>query len=98
MDRIDYFKTVKADVSLIPEHMREGLLRYVEQGIAPGSFLEAVLCNNLKEAVSSADHINIKCLPDWITFLHNYVPASCWGSIENYEAWVKTGGIYGRES
>ena len=31
----------------IPEHMRGGIERYVNHGIPPGSFLTAIICNDL---------------------------------------------------
>ena len=46
------------NLDLIPDHMHGAVIRYVEDGIEPGGFLEAVLCNDLKGAVMRADAIN----------------------------------------
>ena len=74
----------------IPVHyMLSGMQRYVEQGIEPGSFLTAVLCNNLKEAVANADSSNIEELIAWVRFCWNELPADIWGSPEKVEAHIK---------
>ena len=49
---------VDADWSLIPDYMRGGLRRYLAHGIEPGSFLSAVLRNDLIDACGRADDTN----------------------------------------
>lgn len=63
----------------IPEHMREGLQRWLLYGnrIRPGSFLASVLQDNLSEAVANADDINQRALPGYVKFLYNYCPTGC---------------------
>ncbi len=77
------------DYSLIPSHMMDALTRYIENKIKPGGFLTAVLCNNLKLAVGQADYINIKIIPVYVSFLYNNAPANCWGSVENFENYLR---------
>ena len=73
----------------VPVHyMLSGMKRYVEQGIMPGSFLTAVLCNDLKEAVAHADAGNIEELVEWVRFCWNELPASIWGSHEKVKAHI----------
>ena len=74
---------------LVPAHMHGGLIRYLEQGIMPGGFLSAVLTNDLKRACASADHINIRRIPDIVSFLYNFAPGPCWGSEEKVTEWVR---------
>lgn len=74
---------------LVPEHVQGGLQRYIEMGVEPGSFLSAILCNDLREAIARADHINIHRIPDIVNFLYNYAPGQCWGSPAKFEAWMK---------
>ena len=76
------------DLDLIPEHMREGVRLYLEFGIEPGSFLRAVLENNLVEAVGRADTINRECMFDWANFLYNEMPGNSWGNREKVAAWI----------
>ena len=82
-------------VKWIPEHMIGALSRYVFDGLQPGSFLEAVLCNDLRRAVERANDKNSDNLPNWIMLLYNYVPAACWGSPDKYRQWVEIGGYNG---
>jgi len=62
---------------------------YVEQGVLPGSFLRAVISNNLVEAFAQADSTNILRLFDYANFLYNEVPSPCWGSEEKMLAWAE---------
>ena len=41
---------------------------YIERGIATGSFLQAVLCNDLKMSFANADHINQYRMFDIVNF------------------------------
>lgn len=76
------------NVFIIPEYMRPGLIRYIESRVEPGSFLRAVLENDLYLACGKADENNIKNLPAYIYFLYNFTPTGCWGSKENVRKWV----------
>ena len=62
--------------------------RYVEHRISPGSFGEALLCNDLKMAVMCADHININLIGEHVAWMLNNLPHTCWGSQDKYERWV----------
>ena len=72
----------------IPHRMMDGLQRYIENHVAPGDFLTAVIKNDLKEAVSRADDENLNNLPAYIGFLYNQAPGSCWGSEEIFKEWL----------
>lgn len=76
----------------IPEHMHSGIIGYVEDGWRPGSFLNAVLCNNLFEAASCADDINRYHLYEYAHLLYE-IPRACWGSQEVVDEWVKHQGL-----
>ena len=73
----------------VPEHTRNSLRMYVEEGYDPGGFVTAVLCNNLIDAVSRADSVNINHLRDITMFVYNRMPGGSWGSKEKMAAWVK---------
>ena len=79
----------------IPEHCREGLARYFQAGVPVGDFLTAVLSNDLTRAVLYADDINLPALRAYIHFLHHNAPPMSYGSKENYEVWMKHGGLRG---
>ena len=89
------FETTKdfRDIALhhgVPEHDIDGLYMYVVHGVPLGSFLEAVVSNNLRDAFSMADHINQQFLKEIVSFLYNEFPSASWGSRERYEGWIKT--------
>ncbi len=61
---------------------------YVSHGAPPGSFLEAVISNDLKEAVAIADEKNRQRLPGLVVYIVNCTPSGCQGSPEIYKAWM----------
>jgi hypothetical protein len=76
-------------VYVIPHRMREGIELYVNNGIRPGSFLQAVFCNMLIESVARGDGENIRNLPAYTNYLYNYAPPGCYGSVKAMEGWIK---------
>lgn len=74
----------------IPPHLHEGLVRYFADGILPGSFLQAVLCNDLAEAVRRADPFAFTTLGHLVTFLIDVAPPTSWGSRDVVRAWTTT--------
>jgi dihydropteroate synthase len=81
----------------IPERMRRGIINYVESGVPPGSFLEAIFCNNLTEAFGKADSENIELIREYAKFLHNECPSICWGSRKRFLEWIGHRGLYGQK-
>ena len=73
---------------LLPRHMRSAMQRYIEDRIPPGSFLTAVLANDLMLALRRADDINSGRLHDYGVWLANYAPPACYGSPEAVRAWL----------
>ena len=82
----------------LPGHMHSAMRLYIERGYRPGSFLSAVLCNDLMEAIGRADDANVRALNAYAIYLYNYAPSACYGSPDKYDAWVQAGGLVGRES
>lgn len=74
--------------SKIPDRTIETINNYVEYKLTPGSFVEAVLCNNLIGSFSRADIYNRAALFEIVTYLSNEVPFECWGSREKYNNWL----------
>ena len=77
----------KFDYSMIPQHTRDALRRWVFTACPPGGFLTAMLSNDLMGAVGKADGENIKCIPQIAMFIYNRVPANCQGSVERMGKW-----------
>ena len=71
----------------LPEQYREGMRRYIEEGIIPGSFLVAALSNNLHAAVTqcSGPMEDLKTVMMW---LYNEAPSRCWGSPKQVRDWI----------
>jgi hypothetical protein len=76
------------DYDSIPDLTMDGLTRYVVQGIPPGGFLTAVICNDLKEAVGRADPQNTLALHSIVAYFYNETPSACWGSPERMQDWM----------
>lgn len=74
---------------LLPEHMRGAMQRYIENRIPPGSFLMAVLSNDLMDALGRADSVNRVRLRDIAVWLYNFSPSGCFGSVEKVRAWLQ---------
>lgn len=83
------YDAMKEYYTFIPEHMRDGFRRWVENGIEPGSFGMAVICNDLREACGCADPTNQQHLVSTVAWFYNFAPRECWGSYEKAEAWKK---------
>lgn len=81
-------KTFITDPKQIPPHMMSRLNAYINHGTYVGGFLQAVISNDLKQAVSRADDTNINLLPAYVIYLYNEAPALCWGSRERFDAWI----------
>jgi len=74
----------------VPAHTLEAIENYIKHGIPPGSFLRAVLSNQLKEAFSRADDMNIANMYAIVKYLYNEVPGDSWGSPDEVESWLKS--------
>ena len=75
-------------IHMIPEHMHDGIISYLTQGRPQGSFLTAVLSNDLIDAFVRADHINSANMFNWVKYLYNYAPPSSYGSPEKVKDWL----------
>ena len=79
--------TTKIDYTNCPDHVRDTLQRYLEQGYGPGGFLSAVLSNDLMASVDRADNTSLAVLPAIVSWLHNEVPTACYGSPQRVRSW-----------
>lgn len=74
----------------------DSLDRYAMSGCPTGGFLRAVLEHDLFAAFNLADDDNSLLMRDLVMYIHNRLPATCHGSPEEVDAWIKNGGIKGR--
>ena len=81
--------SVRSDPSLIPSRIIKALSNYAEHGYPVGSFLAAVISNDLMNAVGRADDDNIRVLRSICGFVHNEFPRGSHGSREIYKNWIE---------
>ena len=86
---LDGLRGMEEPISFVPFHMRDGLLRYLEFGIMPGGFLEALINNDLKTTYARADHINTLKIREYLVWLMNYAPSDSWGYGGATQFWQK---------
>lgn len=72
----------------VPIQLHDGLILYLTRRIRPGSFLCAVIRNDLKEACKRADEACGPNLTRIVGFLFNHAPIGSWGSEEALETWL----------
>lgn len=77
------------DYHRIPPHMMEGLIAYRDSHIPVGGFLQAIIGNNLTEAVARADDTNLWIIPIYVSWFRWEMPADAWGNSKAYIAWIQ---------
>ena len=70
------------------EQSKESMYNYFVHGLEPGSFMTAVLSNDLFGAASRADFVNRKLLYGYTLWLMNYAPYQSYGSPEAVQGWL----------
>jgi len=81
-----------------PAHLRPGMAAYFKEGVLPGSFLVAVLENNLYQAFACADEVSKAGLEDVVRWCYMNLPSVAWGNEDRVMQWVKNGGLDGKPS
>ena len=71
-----------------PENVKKSIDLYVQGGVPTGSFLRAVLENNLSDSIGAADSSNLEALPHIVAYLYNDAPSIAWGSPQKVTAWL----------
>ena len=72
----------------MPAILLAGLKRYYYDKIPTGTFLRAVLENNLSQAILGADSENLKLIYEIVSFIYDELPENCWGSPEKVANWL----------
>jgi hypothetical protein len=75
-------------VKMIPRDIKQQIDNYIDEGIVPGDFLQAVLVNDLRSSIIAADDINRYALYDIVVYLENFVPVVSWGSLDQVRFWL----------
>lgn len=74
---------------VMDDEIKASIDRYVEHGVPTGSFLEAVLSNDLYHAVMRADERRLPQIPAIVGYIVNEIPMNCWGTQSVYATWLK---------
>jgi hypothetical protein len=72
---------------MIEQRFKEAIDRWVADACPMGSFINAVLENDLAQALGRADEDARENLHDIVKYLYNQAPSSCWGSKEKVNQW-----------
>jgi hypothetical protein len=72
----------------VPHALHEGLVEYFAVRRPTGSFLQAVLENNLVDAALRADPGNRMYLAEIVLGVYHNAPARAWGSPAKVAAWL----------
>jgi len=76
------------DPRLIRPDVIDSIRKYVERRLPPGGFVQAVLSNDLQDAVLRADGDNLLTIPAIVSYVYHEVPSNLWGSREAVNAWI----------
>jgi hypothetical protein len=66
---------------------KEAFVRYVIHGVIPGHFLQAVIANDLFDAVCRADYTSSGILTALVRLVHNEFPTPAHGSRKAIKEW-----------
>ena len=86
---INEFESMDKPDVFVPHHMRDGLMRYFNNNIECGSYMNAVLEGDLYRALQSADVVNrmhIVTTAKWIAY---FAPSGSFGSKEAVSMWLE---------
>ncbi len=83
-------------LATVPVHLHRGLVAYILLGVRPGSFLQAIIANDLQAAAFSADDTCKDYLIELCKFRINIMPDKCHGDYEALDDWCSWGGMLGR--
>ena len=74
---------------MIPQHTKKALINWVKIGnqYDHGSFLTAIVSNDLMKSFSCADDLNLYSMLDIVKWMYNNLPISCYGSIKKMKEW-----------
>lgn len=83
----------KEKYPLIPHNTLRDLCEYVNTGCPVGSFLQAVLENNLEYAVRKADPENEAQLTNLVRLIVQDIPMGAWGNPAKVSDWISKRGM-----
>jgi len=73
----------------VPNHTKYSIENYLLHGLPPGSFMEAVICGELFQAVNCADTENERQLAEITRWFVHKAPWQAWGSVSRMKDWMQ---------
>jgi hypothetical protein len=77
--------------SWIPKETKEAIERYVNAGLDPGDFLQAIMSNDLMGACKLADEHNLRAIVAIAQHVYSNVPMNCHGTKDIVRLWIELG-------
>lgn len=71
------------------DESRQSLYNYLVHGLEPGSFMTAVLSNDLYSACARADYTNVNLMQQYALWIVNHAPYGSYGSAEMVRGWLR---------
>lgn len=71
------------------QNLAHEVREYMEKGIEPCEFLQALLKNDLKRCFLEADYANERNLHNWVAWFYDEAPLCSWGSKADYKFWIE---------
>lgn len=71
------------------DESRQSLYNYFVHGLEPGSFMTAVLSNNLYGACARADSTNIGLIQQYSLWIVNHAPHGSYGDTVTVRGWLR---------
>lgn len=81
-----------------PEHIRDAVQRYLAHGDYLGGYLTALFEGRGFDAVCSADPANFASFAFQLKWIAQCAPTGAYGSPKKVTAWMKQGGLRGKET
>lgn len=66
------YEAMNEPETFVPHHMRDGCKLFLERGIPPGSFGQAIIRGDLEDAKNRADHINAHHIESQMAWVKKY--------------------------
>lgn len=73
----------------IPEGMHQPIKEYLRDRVLNDEFLKAIVCNDLRATLQTADNTNLWLLPVYVAYFYNEAPSQAWGSRRKVAEWLE---------
>ncbi len=94
-DPVGYLERLGQNWGSLPQSLRHGFALWYLFGAPAGSFLQAVIENDLTETFGAADVKNLNRLHTIVAWFYNHADTGCIKG--NAPAWAESGGYIGQQ-